>query len=90
VWLKKLKFTLQEERKLKFNETIKKRYAHMPEIKRIARDKKIPNSIKKANSIKHEQNQSERRKQENRKRHSHQEDVAMEPERKRAVIKEYD
>jgi WD repeat and SOF domain-containing protein 1 len=79
----------RQERKERYMDTIKKRFSHMPEIKKIQRDKKLPKSIKKANSIKHIQATSERRKQDNRKRHSRAEDVAMEPERKRAVLKEY-
>jgi WD repeat and SOF domain-containing protein 1 len=80
----------RQERKERLNDTLKKRFTHMPEIKRIQRDKKLPKAIKKANNKRHIQSQSERRKQDNRKNHSRAEDVAMEPERKRAVLKEYD
>lgn len=79
----------RQDRKEKLSDTIKKRYSHMPEVKRIVNDKKIPQSIKKARQIKHDQGQSERRKQDNRKRHSKDEDIAMEPERKRTVLKEF-
>ena len=78
----------RQERKLDFNDTIKKRFAHMPEVKRITRDKPIPKSIKKATALRHLQNDSERKKQDNRKRHSRSVDVDIEPERKRAVVKE--
>lgn len=77
------------QRKKQFNETIKKRYAHMPEVKRIAKHKNEPRSIKKAVALRHIQRQSERRKQDNLKRHSSEMDGAIEPERKRAVLKEY-
>jgi DDB1- and CUL4-associated factor 13 len=79
----------RKERSERFNDSIKKRFAHMPEIKRISNDKKMPNAIKKASSIKHIQATSERRKQENRKNHSKAEDVHMDPERKRVVLKEF-
>lgn len=80
----------RKERKERFQDVLKKRYGHMPEIKRITREKPIPKSIKKANSIRHEQSQSERRKQENRIRHSREEENTLEPERKRSVIKQFD
>jgi WD repeat and SOF domain-containing protein 1 len=79
----------RKERKERLNDTIKQKFAHMPEIKRITHDKKMPKAIKKAGAIKHIQSTSERRKQDNRKNHSKPEDVAMEPERKRAVLKEF-
>ena len=79
----------RQERKERFNDTVKERFSHMPEIQRIVRDKKVPKNIKKAVSIKHIQTTSERRKQDNRKRHSRPEDSVIEPERKRAVIKEF-
>lgn len=62
----------------------------MPEIQRIQKDKKTPKRIKKAVSIRHIQATSERRKQENRKRHSKEGDTDVEPERKRAVLKEFE
>ncbi|CAM9249947.1 unnamed protein product [Ectocarpus fasciculatus] len=79
----------RNDRKKQFNETIKKRYAHMPEVSRIAKHKNEPRAIKKAISLRHEQRQSERRKQDNLKRHSSEVEGAIEPERKRAVLKEY-
>ena len=79
----------RQERKERFNDTVKKRFAHMPEVKRVQKDKKVPKSIKKAVAIKHIQTTSERRKQDNRKRHSRPEDVEMQPEKKRAVLKEF-
>jgi WD repeat and SOF domain-containing protein 1 len=77
------------QRKQQFNATIKNRYQHMPEIKRISRDKPLPKNIKKAISIRHIQADSERRRQDNRKRHSNQEDLDanLVPERKRVVLK---
>ena len=79
----------RQERKERFNDAIKMRYAHMPEIQKISKNMRVPKSIKKAISIRHIQTSSDRRKQDNRKRHSKPEDVAMEPERKRVVLKEF-
>ena len=56
----------RQDRKELYSKTIKRRYAHMPEIQRMTRDKKPPKSIKKAKQIQHDVTQSERRKQDNR------------------------
>ena len=76
----------RQERREQVRDTIKKRYAHMPEIKRITHDVKLPKSIKKATALGHEMNESERRKMDNRKRHNREDENAIEPARKRAVI----
>jgi WD repeat and SOF domain-containing protein 1 len=76
----------RQDRREQERDTLKRRFAHMPEIKRISHDVKVPKAIKKAAALNHEQNMAERRKHENRKRHSRDEDVALQPERKRAVI----
>jgi WD repeat and SOF domain-containing protein 1 len=80
----------RQERSDRVTDTIKKRFSHMPEVKRISRDKPIPKSIKKAGKLRHVQMESEHRKQDNRKRHAKegQDDVSIQPERKRAIIKE--
>jgi len=82
----------REQRKLQLNQKLKKRYGHMPEINRISKDHKVPKFIKKAQQLRHVQRQSEHRKEENRKRHSSRsaDGLADEPERKRAVIKEFE
>jgi DDB1- and CUL4-associated factor 13 len=79
----------REERKKQYQTALKKRFAHMPEIKRIKQDHRAPKAIKKARAIKHVQQMSEHRKQDNRKAHSKKEDVAMDAERKRVIVKEF-
>jgi WD repeat and SOF domain-containing protein 1 len=69
---------------------LKKRFAHMPELQRINRDKKLPKFIKKASALRHIQTTSERRKQDNRKRHSKEGEEDVQPQRKRAVVKEFE
>lgn len=76
------------ERKQQYTETLKKRYQHMPEVKRIVKHRHLPKVIKKQQQIRHIQAESQRRKYENRKRHSKPGAVEEEPERKRAVIRE--
>ena len=78
----------RNERKQNYNDALKKRFKHMPEIARIRNDVKLPQYLKKAKSIKHIQKESEHRKHENRKRHSASHESGIEPERKRAVIKQ--
>ena len=78
----------RQHRKQLLHDALKKRYAHMPEVSRITKDKKIPKSLKKAIKLRHEQSQAEKRKEDNRRKHSRSGDVATEPERKKAVIKQ--
>jgi WD repeat and SOF domain-containing protein 1 len=80
----------RDERKKLYNDTIKRRFAHMPELRHIAHNNHVPKSVKKAKSIEHIQKTSERRKTENRKRHSADEDISLQPERKKAVVKTFD
>jgi WD repeat and SOF domain-containing protein 1 len=78
----------REERKKHYLGALKARYSHMPEVKRMNHEKKVPKVIKKAKAIAQIQKTSERRKTDNRKRHSSAEDSAIQPDRKKAVIKE--
>ena len=80
----------REERKKQYHGTIKKRFAHMPEIKQLTHNSHVPKAIKKAKSLQHIQLTSQRRKIDNRKRHSSEMDSQVMPERKKAVVKEYD
>lgn len=82
--------TGREERKELLNQAMMKRFKHMPEVQRITHDHKVPKAIKKAKSIMHIQRSSEIRKTENRKRHSKEGDIDLQPERKRAVIREFE
>ena len=81
----------RKQRSERINDAVMKRYAHMPEIRRITNDKPVPKSIKKASKLKHIQMDAERRKHENRKRHARegQEDITIMPERKRAAGREF-
>ncbi|KAI9725144.1 MAG: rRNA-processing protein sof1 [Chrysothrix sp. TS-e1954] len=54
---------------LTFTDALKKRYAHMPEIKRIARHRHVPAVFKKAGEIKREELAAIRRREENRRKH---------------------
>ncbi len=78
------------ERKKKYLGALQKRYAHMPEVRRISHDKKLPKSVKKAKSLMHDQKISSYRKMENRKAHSKAGAVVLKPEKERAILKEFE
>lgn len=80
----------REERKKQYNTTIQKRFEHMTEVQQIARNTRTPKAVKKARAIQHIQQSSERRKVDNRKRHSSEMDSLTQPERKKAIVKQFD
>jgi WD repeat and SOF domain-containing protein 1 len=79
----------RSERKKNYLNSLKKRYSHMPEIRRIAQDKKLPKGIKKAKAIMHIQKESEHRKIENRMNNSKAGVVTVAPEKERKIVKEF-
>ena len=79
----------RQDRKLKYMSKLKSKFSHLPEVRRIVKDIKVPKRIKKAKAIEHVQRVSERRKNENRIKHSREGTQDIEPERSRAVIKEF-
>ena len=79
----------RQDRKLKYMSKLKSKFSHLPEVRRIVKDIKVPKRIKKAKAIEHVQRVSERRKNENRIKHSKEGTQDIEPERSRAVIKEF-
>lgn len=69
--LQRLAVRLARERaKLEYNEALKQRYRHMPEIRRIARHRHLPVAVKKAGEIKREELDAVKRREDNRRRHS--------------------
>lgn len=80
--------SFREEQKMQYNDALKERYKHMPEVRRIAKHRHVPKAIKKAGEIEHIQKESERRKAENRRKHSRpdSEDHHFLPERKKRVL----
>lgn len=59
----------RQRQSLEYAETLKARYGHMPEIRRIARHRHVPKAVKKAGDIKREEVTSIKRKEENRRKH---------------------
>ena len=78
------------ERKLEYQEALKERYQHMPEIRRIAKHRHLPTLIKKLKRKEIIQKDSARRKLGNRNRHRRKgsAEEKPEPERKRNIMSE--
>lgn len=78
--------TARERQKLEYDEELKKRWGHMPEIKRISRHRHIPKAVKKAGEIKREELASIRRKEENERRHAKKGKMKRKAEREKMVL----
>jgi WD repeat and SOF domain-containing protein 1 len=76
----------KERTKLEYDAALKERYKHLPEIKRIARHRHVPQPIKKAGEIKKEEEASIKRKEENRRRHSRKKDMRRIPQREAMIV----
>lgn len=72
--------------KLQYDDALKERYKHMPEIRRIARHRHVPKQIKKAGEIKAEELRAIKRKEENERRHSKKGQIRRQPEREKMVL----
>ncbi|KAF2445954.1 U3 small nucleolar RNA associated protein [Karstenula rhodostoma CBS 690.94] len=72
--------------KLQYDESLKERYQHMPEVKRIARHRHVPKQVKKAGEIKTEELASVKRKEENERRHSKKGTVRRQAEREKMIL----
>lgn len=59
----------KQRQSLEYNEALKNRYSHMPEIRRISRHRHVPKAVKKATDIKREELGSLKRRLENRRKH---------------------
>lgn len=76
----------RERTKLEYDNALKERYKHMPEIRRIAKHRHVPKPIKKAGEIKKVEEASLKRKEENRRRHSKKGQTRRVPQREAMVI----
>lgn len=72
--------------KLEYDDTLKERYKHMPEIRRIKRHRHLPKQVKKAGEIKAEEVKAIRRRVENERKHSRKGEVKRKAERERMVL----
>jgi WD repeat and SOF domain-containing protein 1 len=76
----------RQRQKLEYNETLKERYKHMPEIRRIKRHRHLPKQVKKASEIKAEELKSIKRKHENERKHSKKSLVKRRSEREKMIL----
>jgi WD repeat and SOF domain-containing protein 1 len=65
---------------------LRRRFAHMPEIRRIARHRHLPKAIKRAREIKDEEMAAIRRREENERKHSVKGKTRRKPEREKMVM----
>lgn len=76
----------RERQKLEYDEKLKERFGHMPEIKRIARHRHLPQQVKKAGEIKTEELKAIKRREENERRHSKKGKTRRRAEREKMVL----
>ncbi len=76
----------RQRQKLEYDDAIKERYSHMPEIRRIKRHRHVPKQVKKAGEIKAEEMASIKRRRENERKHSKKGQVPRRPEREKMVL----
>lgn len=76
----------REREKLEYDEALKERYKHMPEIRRIKRHRHVPKQVNKAGEIKAEELKSIKRRQENERKHSKKGLVKRRSEREKMVL----
>lgn len=60
----------RQRSKLEYDQALIKRYAHMPEIRRIKRQRHLPKPVKKAGEIKREELSAIKRREENVRKHT--------------------
>eukprot|EP01113_Clastostelium_recurvatum_P038717 TRINITY_DN5820_c0_g1_i3.p1 TRINITY_DN5820_c0_g1~~TRINITY_DN5820_c0_g1_i3.p1 ORF type:complete len:459 (+),score=87.17 TRINITY_DN5820_c0_g1_i3:38-1414(+) len=77
----------REREKLEYNQKLKDKFAHMPEIKRIARHRHLPQAIHAAKVLQHTMKEAQKRRDDNVKRHNKRL-ASKEPERasKRSIV----
>ena len=76
----------RQRQKMEYDSALVKRYAHMPEIRRIKRHRHLPKTIKKAGEIKGEELKSIKRKEENVRKHSKKGSMPRQSERQKMVL----
>ena len=76
----------RQRQKREYDESLVRRYSHMPEIKRIQRHRHIPKIVRKAGEIKGEELKSLKRKGENVRKHSKKGSMPRQSEREKMVL----
>ncbi|KAK4990389.1 Protein sof1 [Elasticomyces elasticus] len=78
--------TARQRQKLEYDDALKQRYQHMPEIRRIARHRHVPKQVMKAGEIKGEELKALKRREENERKHSRKGEVKRKSEREKMVL----
>ncbi|KAI9466547.1 WD40-repeat-containing domain protein [Coemansia mojavensis] len=76
----------RERATAEYSDKLKDRYKHVPEVRRVLRQRNIPTAIKRASQTKHEMLASRRRKEENQRKHAKPGTKPRIPERQRPII----
>lgn len=76
----------RERQKLEYDQALKEKWKHMPEIRRIARHRHLPKVIKKAAEIKTEELAAIKRREENERKHTRAGQKKRRSEREKAVV----
>ncbi|KAF2455292.1 WD40-repeat-containing domain protein [Lineolata rhizophorae] len=78
--------TARQRQSLEYADALKRRYAHMPEVRRIARHRHVPKTVKRAAAIKGEEVAALKRKEENERRHTKKGKARRRSEREKMVL----
>ena len=76
----------RQQQKIEYDQALIKRYQHMPEIRRVKRQRHVPKTIKKAGEIKKVELSSIKRKEENVRKHSKKGSMPRHPEREKMIL----
>ena len=76
----------RERVKREYDDKLRERWGHMPEIRRIERHRRVPKAVKKAGEIKKIEIEALRRRRENERKHSKKGEIKRMPEREKMVL----
>lgn len=76
----------RQRQKLEYDDALQARYRHMPEIRRIARHRRVPKQVMKAGEIKKEELGAIKRRRENERKHSRKGEKPRRSEREKMVL----
>ncbi|GAB7351589.1 hypothetical protein MBLNU459_g2211t1 [Dothideomycetes sp. NU459] len=76
----------RQRQQLEYDAALRERYKHMPEIRRIARHRHVPQQVKKAGEIKSEELRAIKRREENERKHSKKGLIKRRSEREKMVL----
>lgn len=81
--------TAREKDALRYNQKLVEKFKHMPEIKRINRQRNVPKHIQSVRQRKNVMIQSEKKRRENERLHTAPENVVRKPEKQKVVVQQH-